>query len=443
MTNTSASTPTTTGSRSLARKVAITTMIGTATEWYDYFLYGIATALVFSTVFFPNYSAGVGTLASFGAFAVTFAVRPLGAVVFGHFGDKYGRKKTLVASIVMMGVGTVAIGLLPSYDVIGVWAPILLVALRILQGFAVGGEYGGATTMALEYAPANRRGLYASFPQMGNPLGLLLGTLMLYLFALLPDHQFTSWGWRIPFLLSAVLVGVGLYIRLTIVESPVFRRAQERQPTSRTPIVTLWRDYRRTMILTILAPAAINVSFYVFATWSIAYGRAELQLKSSTILIAVMIAAAVDALVQPLFGALSDRIGRRPVYIAGSIWIGLVAYPFFWLLNTGSALLIALAMMLAITIGHGATYSVQASFLAEQFGTTVRYSGLSIAFHVSSALLSGPGPFVAAGLFALTSSTAAISAIIVVASVVSVVAICTLRETSSVDINQWSASTAR
>ena len=443
MTNTSTTTTAPANSRALARKVALTTMIGTATEWYDYFLYGIATALVFSTVFFPNYSPAVGTLASFGAFAVTFAVRPLGAILFGHFGDKYGRKKTLVASILLMGIGTVAIGLLPSYAAIGVWAPILLVVLRIIQGFAVGGEYGGATTMALEYAPPNRRGLYASFPQMGNPLGLLLGTLMLYLFALLPDDQFMSWGWRVPFLLSAVLVGVGLYIRLNIVESPVFRRAQEREPMQRTPVVTLWRDYRRTMLLTILAPAAINVSFYVFATWSIAYGRNELHLESSTILIAVMIAAAVDALVQPLFGLLSDRIGRRPVYVAGSLWLGIVAFPFFWLLNTGSMPLIVLAMMLAITIGHGATYSVQASFLAEQFGTRVRYSGLSIAFHVSSALLSGPGPFVAAGLFALTSSTASISAIIIVASIVSVVAITRLRETSGVDIDQWSSAKVR
>lgn len=427
-----------------APRVALATLIGTATEWYDYFLYGTASALVFSQLFFPNYSATAGTLASFATFAITFFVRPIGAAIFGHFGDRLGRKSMLVLSILLMGIGTILIGLLPTYASIGIWAPILLVVLRVLQGFAVGGEYGGATVMALEYAPEGKRGLYASFPQVGNPLGLMLGTSMLYLFALLPEEDFLSWGWRVPFLFSALLVIVGLYIRLNIAETPAFLRAQQRRAAeaergdpaaTASPLADLARRYRKVMVLVILAPAALNVAFYIFSTWSISYMTDDLGLSTATALGAVMIAAALDACVQPLFGALSDRIGRRPVYIFGSIWFGVVAFPFFWLLESEAPALIVLAMILGITIGHGSTYSVQASFMAELFGTGARYSGLSIGYHVGAALLSGPGPFVAAGLLALTGGTWAISAIIVVAAVVSVIAISVARETHRADLD--------
>lgn len=423
------------------RRVAVATMIGTATEWYDYFLYGTASALVFSKLFFPNFSPAAGTLAAFATFGITFLVRPLGAAVFGHFGDRLGRKKMLVVSILLMGIGTVLIGVLPTYAAIGIWAPVLLVFLRVLQGFAVGGEYGGATVMALEYAPEGKRGLYASFPQVGNPVGLMLGTLMLYLFALLPEPAFLSWGWRIPFLFSAVLVVVGLYIRLNIAETAAFERARAAREAGTAadrgaPLATLARRYRKVMVLVILAPAALNVAFYIFSTWSISYLTKDLGVSISTALVAVMVAAALDALVQPLFGALSDRIGRRPVYIAGSVWFGLVAFPFFWMLESGSTTFIIVAMILGITIGHGATYSVQASFMSELFGTGERYSGLSIGYHVGAALLSGPGPFVAAGLLALTGSTWAISLIIVVAAVVSVIAIGAATETYRSDLDE-------
>ena len=424
-----------------ARRVAVATMIGTATEWYDYFLYGTASALVFSKLFFPNFSPVAGTLASFATFAITFLVRPLGAAVFGHFGDRLGRKRMLVVSILVMGIGTIAIGLLPTYAAIGLWAPVLLVVLRVLQGFAVGGEYGGATVMALEYAPEGKRGLYASFPQVGNPVGLMLGTLMLYLFALLPEPTFLSWGWRVPFLLSAVLVVVGLYIRLNIAETPAFERARaarEAAPAAErgAPLATLARRYRKVMVLVIFAPAALNVAFYIFSTWSISYLTKDLGVSTATALMAVMVAAALDAIVQPLFGALSDRIGRRPVYIAGSVWFGLVAFPFFWMLESGSTALIVVAMILGITLGHGATYSVQASFMSELFGTGERYSGLSIGYHVGAALMSGPGPFVAAGLLALTGSTWAISLIMVLAAVISVIAIAAASETYRSDLDE-------
>jgi MFS family permease len=417
-----------------ATKVALATMIGTATEWYDYFLYGTASALVFEKLFFPNFSQVAGSMAVFAVFGITLVVRPVGAAIFGHFGDRFGRKSMLAVSILVMGIGTFLIGLLPTYASIGIAAPIALVFLRVLQGFAVGGEYGGATTMAIEYAPSNRRGLYAAIPQMGNPLGMLLGTISLYLFAQLPQAQFLAWGWRLPFLLSAVMVAIGLYIRLNIAETPAFKRAQATQHAARAPLVTLWHNYRRPLVLVILAQAALNVGFYIYSTWSLSYLTHEIGVPIHVPLIAVMVAAALNVFAQPLFGMLSDRFGRKPVYAAGAVWLGVVAFPFFWLLQTGSPLLITLAMILAITIGHGATYSVQASFFSEAFDTTVRYSGLSIAYHFSAALFSGPATFLAAALVAWTHSTLAISSAISCATLVSLAAIAGLRETGNVPL---------
>lgn len=416
------------------RRVAIATMIGTATEWYDYFLYGTASALVFGKLFFPNVSATAGTLASFATFAVTFAVRPIGALIFGHFGDRIGRKSMLVISILVMGIGTFLVGLLPTYQSIGIWAPVCLVLLRIAQGLAVGGEYGGATTMALEYAPAHRRGFYTTWPQMGNPLGLMLGTLMLYVFAQLPEDAFLSWGWRVPFLLSGVLVAIGLYIRLNIGETPAFVKAQRDAVQERVPVVQLARRYKKTLLLVILAPAGLNVAFYIFSTWSISYMTEQLGLSTATALVAVMVAAGLDFLAMPLYGLLSDRVGRRPVFIGGSVLFGLMAFPFFWLVDTRSMPLILIAMILGIAVGHGMTYSTQACFFAELFGTGVRYSGLSIGYHVGAALMSGPGPFIAAALLAATGGTWAISLVMMLASVVAVIAIAVARETYRTDI---------
>jgi len=422
------------------RKVALASMVGNATEWYDYFIYGTASALVFGQLFFPTADPAIGTLLAFATFGVTFLVRPLGALIFGHFGDRIGRKNMLVFSILIMGVGTFLIGLLPTFQSIGIWAPILLVLLRLFQGFAVGGEFGGAITMTMESAPADRRGFYTALVAAGLSIGLLLATTIFYLFALLPEEQFLAWGWRIPFLLSAVLVVLGLYIRLRISESPVFRRAQararERAQEFRAPFMEIVRHYKWIMLLVLLIPMAVNVSFYIAAAWSISYMTNQVGVTTATALTAVMIAAAVDFFAQLSFGALSDKFGRRPVYIGGSVAIGLAAFPFFWLINTGSAVLIVVAMILLISIGHGATYSVQAIFFPELFGTGVRYSGLSLGYHIGAAITSGPGPAVAAGLLALTGGTWGISMLIVLAAVVSVIATLMATETYRRDIEE-------
>lgn len=423
------------------RRVAISSMIGNATEWYDYFIYGTASALVFGQLFFPTADPLIGTLLAFATFGVTFLVRPLGALIFGHFGDRVGRKRMLIFSILIMGVGTFIIGLLPTYGTIGIWAPILLVLMRLFQGFAVGGEYGGAISMTMEYAPPNKRGFYTAMAAAGLSLGLVLATAIMYLFVgVLSDAQFLSWGWRIPFLLSAVLVLIGLYIRLRIVESPVFLRAQERAQQQgeevRAPLVEIVRNYKIILLLVLLIPTAVNVSFYIASSWSISYLTDQVGVTTLTVLGAVTIAAILDFFAQLFFGGLSDRLGRRPVYIMGSLAIGLGAFPFFWLLNTGNFVWILLGMILLIPIGHGATYSVQAIYFAELFGTGVRYSGLSIGYHIGAAITSGPGPFVAAAILAATGSTWGISLVIIGAAVVSIVATLMAAETYRRDIEE-------
>ena len=378
--------------------VAIASFIGTAIEWYDFFLYGTAAALIFNRLFFPTFDPLAGTLAAFGTYAVGFVARPLGGIVFGHYGDKIGRKSMLSLTLLLMGVATFCIGLLPTYTAIGVWAPVLLVALRVAQGFGVGGEWGGAVLMAVEHAPAGKRGFYGSWPQVGVPVGLLLSTGVFSLVSRLPEAQLLAWGWRVPFLLSLILVGVGLFIRLRIEETPAFSRIKETSREARRPLLDAVRTHPRNILLAMGARMAENGVFYIYSVFVLVYVTEQLGLPRSTILNGVLLATACELVAIPAFAALSDRIGRRPVYLGGAAFSAVFAFPFFWLLDTRQTGLVWLAVVLGLNLGHGAMYGPQASFFSELFGTHVRYSGASLGYQLASVFAGGLSPLIATAL---------------------------------------------
>jgi MFS transporter, MHS family, shikimate and dehydroshikimate transport protein len=381
-------------------QVAVASFIGTAIEWYDFFLYGTAAALIFNRLFFPTFDSLVGTLAAFGTYAVGFVARPLGGIVFGHYGDKIGRKSMLSLTLLLMGTATFCIGLLPTYNTIGVWAPVLLVVLRVVQGFGVGGEWGGAVLMAVEHAPAGKRGFYGSWPQVGVPAGLLLSTAVFSLISALPEAQLLTWGWRVPFLLSVILVGVGLFIRLRIQETPEFSRIKDTGQQSRLPLLDAVRAHPGNILLAMGARVAENGFFYVYSVFALVYVTEQLGLSRSTILNGVLLATVCELFAIPAFGALSDHVGRRPVYMAGAAFSALFAFPFFWLLDTQQTALVWLAVVLGLSLGHGAMYGPQASFFSELFGTRVRYSGASLGYQLASVFAGGLSPLIATALLA-------------------------------------------
>ena len=381
------------------RRVVLASFIGTTIEWYDYFIYGTAAALVFNKLFFPSLDPFTGTVAAFGTFAVGFFARPIGGLVFGHYGDKLGRKTMLVTTLVMMGVATFLIGCLPTYTAIGVAAPVLLVVLRFIQGFGVGGEWGGAVLMVVEHGHQGRRGFYASWAQAGVPIGLLLATgIFSLLNTQLTDEQFIAWGWRVPFLIGILLLAVGLYIRLAILESPLFKKLQKEEPDRPAPIREVLRKYPHNILIAMGARFAENASFYIFTVFIYAYARDQLQLDRQVILNGILIASAAQFVAVPCFGALSDRVGRRPVYLFGAVFTALLAMPFFLLVNTKTPGMIPLALVLAVAVGHAAMYGPQAAFFSELFGTRVRYSGVSLGYQLASPFAGGLAPIIAAVL---------------------------------------------
>jgi MHS family shikimate/dehydroshikimate transporter-like MFS transporter len=378
-------------------RVVLASFVGTMIEWYDFFLYGTAAALVFDKLFFPSEDQFVAQMSSYASFAFGFFMRPLGGVIFGHFGDRVGRKAMLVTTLLMMGLATFLIGLLPTYETVGVAAPILLILLRLVQGLGVGGEWGGAVLMAVEHGHAGKRGLYGSVVQMGVPAGLLLATAVFSYFSSLPPEQFLSWGWRVPFLFGILLLGVGMFIRFQVFESPLFDETKQKQGVSRLPILEVFREYPRSVLLAMGARFAENASFYIFSVFVLSYGTESLGIPKQTILKGIWIAAAVQIFAIPAAGILSDRFGRKPLYLAGAIGVALFALPFFHLLQTRVDHYIWLAIVIALVI-HSLMYGPQAAFFSELFGTRVRYSGASIGYQLASPLAGGIAPLIATAL---------------------------------------------
>ncbi|MFN3005764.1 MFS transporter [Mycolicibacterium wolinskyi] len=379
-------------------KVAFASFVGTAIEWYDFFIFGTAAALVFGVAFFPTLSPLSGTLAAFATFGVAFVSRPAGAIVFGHFGDRIGRKKMLVFSLVLMGSATVMIGLIPTYDQIGLAAPILLVIARLLQGFAVGGEWGGAVLMAVEHAPPRRRAFYGSFPQAGVPAGLVLATLAFLIVERLPDEDLMAWGWRVPFLASSALLLVGMYVRLKVTESPEFERVRRSEKIVQRPIVSVLRFQRRPLAVGVFTQAASLVPFYLVTVFVLSYGPKELGLSRETILLSLLAACVLDIVTVPYASIVADRVGPRKMLIYGSVYMAVIGYPFFWLLQTGNGWAVLLAMILIVTIGHAVTYSAVAAYVAGLFPADVRYTGASVAYQMGGVVFSAPAPFIAVTL---------------------------------------------
>ena len=429
------------GQRSNIVKVVAASMAGTTVEWYDFFLYGVAAALVFPKVFFPASDPAVGVLLALGTYAIGFVARPIGGLVFGHYGDKVGRKTLLVVSLVMMGVATFAIGLLPGYTTLGIGASLLLIVLRLLQGFALGGEWGGAVLIVSEHGDPARRGYWASWPQAGVPFGQLLANGLLFLLAAVQDEAaFQAWGWRIPFLLSAVLVLIGLYVRLSVEESAVFKAAQERAAEraaagakDHMPIIEVFRSYPREVFTAMGARFAENVSYYIFTIVVTTYATQRLGLSSSFVLGAVLIGAAVHLVTIPIWGALSDRYGRRPLYLIGAAGVGVWAFVFIALLDTRNFALITLAVVGGLLF-HGAMYGPQAAFLSELFGTHVRYSGVSIGYQLASVLAGGLAPIVAVALYTSFDSGYAVAVYVALSALLTILAVATYGETRDRDL---------
>ena len=404
------------------RRAVVASTVGTAIEWYDFFLYSTVTGLVFPQLFFPRADPFVGTLEAFAVYAVGFVARPIGAAIFGHYGDRLGRKSALIATLLLMGVATFLVALVPTYQHIGIWGAVLLTALRFVQGVGVGGEWGGSVLLAMEWAQSNQhRGFITSWPQFGVPVGLFLANLAVLGSSAMSGDQFLSWGWRLPFVLSLALVGIGLYIRSGILETPVFRRLSQERRIERQPVVEVVKRQPREILLTALCRMAEQAPFYIFTSFVFAYGTGSLQLNRNFLLTCVLIASAVSFVSIPFFGHLSDRVGRKRVYMFGAAATGVYGFVYIWLMETRSPALVLLAIVLSLT-AHDALYGPQAALIAESFPGRLRYSGASLGYQLSSVIAGGPAPLIATWLLGTYRSGMAIAVFILFCAIVSLLA---------------------
>jgi MHS family shikimate/dehydroshikimate transporter-like MFS transporter len=418
------------GTGAALRRVVWSSVLGSTVEWYDFLVYGTAAALLFNKLFFPSFSPALGTIAAFGSYGVGFVARPLGGAIFGHFGDRIGRKAMLTVTILIMGFGTFLIGCLPTYGKIGILAPVLLITLRVLQGIGIGGEWGGAVLMVIENVPNERRGYYGSLVQLGYPVGVICSTGVFAVASRLPEAQFLTWGWRVPFLLSAILVGMGLFIRLRLEETPAFRQVQSRQDVAKIPLLEILAEHRRAFLMAVGLKVSEIAYVSVATVFSITYVTGHLGMPRSAILNGILLAAVIELFTIPAFGWLSDRYGRKPLFVVGCLFSILFAFPMFWLFRTHNTVVIAVTVAAAVSFGQGIMFGPEATWVAELFAARLRYSGASLGFQIGAALSGGLTPVIASALLLWAGATWPISLYLIVVAFVTLTATFAAPETS-------------
>ena len=419
------------------RRVLIASLVGSSIEWFDYFLYGTVAALVFNQLFFVTEDPTVGLLLAYASFALAFFIRPFGGIIFSHIGDRIGRKKTLVVTLSLMGVATFGMGLLPTYQAIGIWAPILLITLRLVQGLGIGGEWGGALLLAVEYAPPEKRGLYGSIPQMGVTIGMFMGTIALWLMTMLPEESFMTWGWRVPFILSALLVIFGLWIRKGIDETPEFKKVQESGEVPKLPIFDTLKYHWREVLIAIGAKVVETAPFYIFSTFVVSYATTNLEFTRTSTLTAVMIATVVTTILIPVMGNLSDKVGRKRLFVAGTVAMALFAFPYFWLLQQGSVALLIIATVIGLGIIWAPITAVLGTMFSEIFDAKIRYTGISLGYQIGAAVAGGTAPLVATALLVrFDNSYIPVAIYIIFTAVISLVSIWAVKDRSQKQVEK-------